>query len=98
MADADAEQESVRVLGRDALVRPSDRCRVVGPHVDDRSGNGNGRGGVECPLDEAEVCHRLAAHAEPGGRVAEGFGLNDELGPRRVVLGGVEPGAKSSQL
>jgi hypothetical protein len=51
-----------------------------------------------CALLLTEVCHVPAAHAEPGRRVAEGFGLDDELGAGRVVIGGIEPRAKGSEL
>src|SRR2546426_8770126 len=89
MTYANAEQESVGMFGRDSLIRAGDGCRVVGPHVDDRRRNGDGRRGVQSPSNETEVCDRPAAHAEPSGRVAKGLGLDDELTPGRVAIDGV---------
>ncbi len=75
-----------------------DQRRVVGPHVDDRGGNGDGRGGVQDPFHKAEVGHRPGTQAKPGGRVAEGFGLDDERGAGRVVVDGAEPSAEGPEL
>ena len=98
MADADPEQEAVTVSGRNALIGLGDVGRVVGPHVDDRRGDGDGGCLVEHSLDEGEIADRCSAAPQPGRGVAELLGLDDELGAGVVVVAGVEPGPDLSQL
>src|SRR5207244_8712538 len=71
---------------------------VVGPHVDDRRGDGDGRRRVEDTLDESEIADRRPAETEPRRGIPERFGLNDELGAVVIAVARVEPGADPAQL
>ena len=89
MADADSQQEAVTVPGGEALVGPGDVGWVVGPHIDDGGGDGDGVSGVEDPFDEGEVADRCPAEPEPGRWKAERLGFYDEIGAGFIVVAGV---------
>jgi hypothetical protein len=61
MADADPEQEAVTASGRNALTGLGDVGRIVGPHVDERGGDGDGGCLVEDSLDKGEIADRCSA-------------------------------------